>query len=182
MLLIVLEVIFPKFYFSRFRLWVQLPCAGRWTSRPSWRWWRLAARSTWPTGRCCHRSPESGGWRPPGDTSGTRGAARDQVGEAKERMREKKRKKKPVKTKYAATFTSITLASNLILFTVTSHLMNFINFIPFLIKMIIETKMIIIVQWAPLNGINRLMGSNWSHLTNPKLPFPTWCLFISFAN
>jgi hypothetical protein len=29
------------------------------------------------------------------------------------------------------------------------------------------------VQWAPLYGINRLMGSNLSHLTNPKLQFPT---------
>jgi hypothetical protein len=34
------------------------------------------------------------------------------------------------------------------------------------------------IQWMPLNGItdngiNRLMVSNLSHLTNPKLPFPT---------
>jgi hypothetical protein len=36
----------------------------------------------------------------------------------------------------------------------------------------------LVLQWAPLNGItdygtNRLMGSNLSYLTNPKLPFPT---------
>jgi hypothetical protein len=31
------------------------------------------------------------------------------------------------------------------------------------------------------NGINQLMGSNLSRLTNPKLPFPTYCMFSSFA-
>ena len=129
-----------------------------WRLTPSWRY-------IWDKGGCAGSG-----------IGGRRSKGKDE----REKKKKEKRKKKPVKTKYAATFTSITLASNLILFIVTSHWRNFI--IPFLIKIIIETKMIIIVQWAPRNGINRLMGSNWSHLTNPKLPFPTWCLFISFAN
>jgi hypothetical protein len=42
------------------------------------------------------------------------------------------------------------------------------------------------VQWAPLNGItdnviNVLIGLNFSYLTIPKLTFPTYCMFISFA-
>ncbi len=42
------------------------------------------------------------------------------------------------------------------------------------------------VQWAPLNGItdngiNRLMGSNLSHLSNPKILFPTFCMVSSLA-
>ena len=31
------------------------------------------------------------------------------------------------------------------------------------------------------NGINWLMGSNLSHLTNTKSPFPPYCMFISLA-
>ena len=30
-----------------------------------------------------------------------------------------------------------------------------------------------LLMGSRIMGINRLMGSNWSHLTNPKLPFPT---------
>ena len=125
-----LEIVFFEF-FSRFRLWAPLLCADRWTSRPSWRWWRRGAISTWPTGRCCRRSPESGRSRPPEDTSGTTGAARGRVsgvGEAKERMRKReregKKKKKRIITKYAK-FTSVTITSNSVLLVVTSHWIYF---------------------------------------------------------
>ncbi len=42
------------------------------------------------------------------------------------------------------------------------------------------------IQLVPLNGItdnglNWFMGLNLSHLTNPKLPFHTYCMFYSFA-
>ncbi len=50
------------------------------------------------------------------------------------------------------------------------YLFSFISFLCFFICFVI--------QWAPLNGITdnrikRLMGSNLSLLTNPKVPFPS---------
>ena len=45
------------------------------------------------------------------------------------------------------------------------------------------TKLNYSLQCAILcySGINRLVGSNLSHLTNPKLLFHTYCMFSSFA-